>query len=72
MCQKYEETWMAKTDLKDAFLSVPVHIDDHHLLGLSIKNDKGETPWGGGDFIKFSVPGYSTHTKMDPIRSKLL
>ncbi len=30
MCQKYKEAWMAKTDLKDAFLSLPVHIDDHH------------------------------------------
>ncbi len=30
MCQMYEEAWMAEIDLKDAFLSVPVHIDDHH------------------------------------------
>ncbi len=34
MCEKYEEACMAKTDLKDAFLTVYVHIDDPHLLGL--------------------------------------
>ncbi len=45
MCQKYEEAWMAETDLKDTFLPVPVHIDDNYLLGLSINNDKGETDY---------------------------
>ncbi len=45
MCQIYEEAWMAKTDIKEVFLSLPFHIDDRHLLGLSIKNDKGETDY---------------------------
>ena len=33
------EAHLAKTDIKSAFRIVPVHPDDHHLLGMSL-NDK--------------------------------
>ena len=33
------EAHLAKTDIKSAFRIVPIHPDDHHLLGMSL-NDK--------------------------------
>ena len=36
LCAQYEQPWLVKIDLKSAFLSCPVHVKDHHLLGFSL------------------------------------
>ena len=41
LCSQYSEPWLVKIDLKSAFLSCPVHVKDHHLLGFSWKNESG-------------------------------
>lgn len=40
-------TQLVKIDLKDAYRMVPVHPDDHHLLGIS---------WGGSVYIDRCLP----------------
>ena len=34
LCSKYEQAWLAKTDLQDAYLSCPVNVRDRDLLGF--------------------------------------
>ena len=35
MCKQYGEPWLAKCNLKDAYLMCPIRIRDRHLLGFS-------------------------------------
>ena len=45
LCAQYEEPWLVKIDLKSAFLSCPVQVKDHHLLGFSWKDADGNVQY---------------------------
>ena len=42
LCDKYDEAWLGKSDLKDAYLQCPVRLQDRRYLGFLWEREEGD------------------------------